>query len=696
MCTIGDLPDEVLVDVFGRLDCADLYAGAGAVSVRWKGIAADVMTRAEPVCARRARAADPAHIDYVGPYITNLIGDAAADWRLYAHDPQCRYRGHACLCAARNDRIAVLDVLCRMLGHPWVPAACVEAASCGRLGILAYAATHRHPYDQGACEAAAAAAKQRVVLDWLWESHPPTRASADRAAESGDIALLRLLQTRRCPRGESTMAAAARGGHVDVVQWLMRRRCPWDATAILAAARAGSVDVLRLLLAQYDGRVVATHAIQAAVAGRDVACVDLLWARCLGGGDDDIVDPTVGQAKAPAAASRGRAKIRAGHDENTRDRVDESNGTGDVVTLYGPRWVILAARHGDIAMLDRLCSRGCTPTPKAMAAAAGAGNMNALIYLRRRGCPWDAQATAAAAAHGRLDVLDYLFRHGCPWDATTCTAAAGGGHLECLAYAHGRGCPWDREVYVAALGHGHAHIIRYAHQQDCPRDRTVCRAATAAAAAAGPSSDAVRFVRQEVCRHHSGRCDLKPKVGRRRAGPASSVPFSPILAFYLFLCVFYFYFYFFKTASFCPAVFSLAFLTACRCCCGAHAAAAGGMRALIKNHNLPVAEFGRGWLFFFFASRQHGAPTPARSPTTHDTQYIHERNEKKKVSSLFLYTHKNSSELGRKKGSGGSGWHCAGRSVVGAEKRTDRQTGSTFRDYNREKGGLLPANLAPE
>lgn len=539
MCTIGDLPDEVLVDVFDRLDCADLYAGAGAVSVRWKGIASDVMTRAEPVCARRARAADPAHIDYVGPYITNIIGDAAADWRLYAHDPQCRYRGHACLCAARNDRIAVLDVLCRMLGHPWVPAVCVEAASCGRLGILAYAATHKHPYDQGACEAAAAAAKQRVVLDWLWESHPPTRASADRAAELGNIALLRLLQARRCPRGESTMAAAARGGHVDVVQWLMRRRCPWDATAILAAARSGSVDVLKLLLAQYDGRIVATHAIQAAVTGGDVACVDLLWARCLGGGDD-IVDPSADQAKASTVAGRGRAKIRvACGDDVARDRVNGNDG--DLVALYGPRWVILAARHGDIAMLDRLCSRGCAPTPKAMAAAAGAGNMDALVYLRRRDCSWDAQATAAAAAHGRLDVLDYLFRRGCPWDATTCTAAAGGGHLECLAYAHCHGCPWDREVYVAALAHGHVHVLKYAHQRDCPRDRTVCRAAMAVAAAAGLSSDAVRFARQEVCRHHTGRCDLKPKVGRRRAGPASSVPFS-LFAFYLFLYLFFYFF----------------------------------------------------------------------------------------------------------------------------------------------------------
>nr|UMO78246.1 F-box domain containing protein [Pandoravirus belohorizontensis] len=541
MCTIGNLPDEVLVDVFDRLDCADLYAGAGAVSVRWKGIAADVMARAEPVCARRARAADPAHVDYVGPYITNLVGDAAADWRLYAHDPQCRYRGHACLCAARNDRIAVLDVLCRMLGHPWVPAVCVEAASRGRLGILAYAATHKHPYDQGACEAAAAAAKQRVVLDWLWESHPPTRASADRAAESGDIALLRLLQARRCPRGESTMAAAARGGHVDVVQWLMRHRCPWDATAILAAARVGSVDVLRLLLAHYEGRIVAAHAIQAAVAGGDVVCVDLLWARCLGG-DDDIVDPAVGQTKAPTAAGRGRAKIYTAHGDVTRDRANESNR--DIVALYGPRWMVLAARHGDVAMLDRLCSRGCAPTSKATAAAAGAGNMGALVYLRRCGCPWDAQATAAAAAHGRLDVLDYLYRHGCPWDATTCTAAAGAGHLECLAYAHCRGCPWDRQVYVAALGHGHVHILEYAHQQDCPRDRTVCRAAVAAAAVAGPASDAVRFTRQEVCRHRAGRCDLKPKVGRRRTGPASPVPFFPSLLFSLY--IFFKFLFFFK------------------------------------------------------------------------------------------------------------------------------------------------------
>lgn len=512
MCTIDNLPDEVLVKVFDRLDCGDLYAGAGATSVRWRDIAADVATRAEPVCARRARAADPTRIDYVGPYIASLVGHTDADWRLYAHDAQCRWRGHACLRAARDDRITILHVLCRMLGHPWVPGVCVEAASRGHLGLLAYATTHKHPYDRAACETAAAAAKQHVVLDWLWDSQPPTRDSVDRAAESGDIGLLRLLQRRRCPRSESTMAAAARGGHVDVVRWLMRHRCPWDDTAVLAAATAGSGDVLALLLARRNVRAL-PEAVEAAVVGGDVACVDLLWARCV---DDDSTDQSL-KLSAPGRSSQQRASI-----------VNETSQKGDrgnaVVALYGSRWVALAARHKDTDVLDWLCTRGCAPTPGAMAVAAGMGNMDALLYLRQSGCAWDARTTAAAAAHGRLDMLDHLYRHGCPWDATTCTAAAAGGHVECLQYARRHGCPWDRQVYVTALNHGHTHILQYAHEKGCPHDRTVCRAA----AKATSSSDAARFVCHEMCRHRVGRCDLKPKICRRRAvSSPSSVPPAP-------------------------------------------------------------------------------------------------------------------------------------------------------------------------
>ncbi|ATE82299.1 Ankyrin repeat domain containing protein [Pandoravirus salinus] len=507
MCTIDDLPDEVLLAIFDRLDCGDLYAGAGIVSVHWRNVAGDVIARAEPVCARRARAADPGGVDYVGPFIASVIGQADADWRLYAHDAQCRWRAHACIRAARQDRIAILDVLCRMLAHPWVPGACIEAASHGRLGVLAYAATHRRPYDRAACESAAAAAKQHVVLDWLWDAQPPTRDSADRAAESGDIALLRLLQARRCSRGKSTMAAAARGGHVDVVRWLMRHRCPWDDTAILAAARAGNRDVLGLLLAQRDGRLL-PETVEAAVVGGDTDCLDLLWARCVAVGRTDS-DSKLAVA---IPCRPGRRGVGA------TDETPQKAGTDDnIVALYGSHWVALAARHKDTAVLDWLCSRGCAPTPDAMAVAAAAGNLDALDCLRRRGCMWGAQTTAAAAAHGRLDMLDHLYRQGCPWDATTCTAAAASGHIECLAYARDRGCPWDSRVYVAAVQCGHVRVIEYAHENGCPHGRAVCEAASATVAAKGTLlADAVQFVQREVCRHRAGRCSLKPKARRHR------------------------------------------------------------------------------------------------------------------------------------------------------------------------------------
>lgn len=489
-CSIDDLPDEVLTIIFGYVNCADIYASAPAVSTRWRALAVDAWARTQPACARRPHS----DVDHVGPYIASVMGDTAILWRSYAHAEGCPMRARASIRAAREGRITVLYVLCRMLGHPWVPGICVEAAARGQIDVLNYASTHGHAYDEAACEAAAATAGQYAVLDWLWKSKPPSRADADRAAESGNVHLLRLLQARRCPRGKSTMAAAARGGHVDAVTWLLRHRCPWGASAIAAAAGAARLDVLRLLLARWEG-ALPLDVMDAAVAlCGDVACVNLLWSRI-------------------AQDHRHRHHTCRRHnpkDNNSQDvtldlTVDDGGLVVRSVHMEASRWLALAARRGDPALVDRLLCLGCRPTPAAFAAAAGSGHIGVLVTLEGIECTWDASATAAAASHGRLDVLRHLHERGCPWDETTCAAAAGAGHIECLKYARAHRCPWDVRVYIEAVQYGHVHVLAYARKSRCPRDDTVCHTA---AMCGMRSPQAVQYVRHELCRHRAKGCYL--------------------------------------------------------------------------------------------------------------------------------------------------------------------------------------------
>nr|UDO47004.1 ankyrin repeat protein [Pandoravirus massiliensis] len=492
-CAIDDLPDEVMAIILGYGDCTALYGSAPAVSTRWRALAADAWARTQPVCTRRPHN----DIDRVGPYIASITGEDTLPWRSYAHAEGCPMRALASVRAARDGRIRVLYVLCRMLGHPWVPGVCVHAAARGQLDVLTYASAHGHPYDEAACEAAAISAGQYAVIDWLWKSRPPSRADVDRAAEKGDVCLLRLLQARRCPRGKSTVAAAARGGHVDAVVWLLRHRCPWGASAIAAAAGAARVDVLKLLLARWED-ALSPDVMDTAVASHgDAVCIDLLWSRIV--------------------ADRASPHRRYDKRNNKGDDLDDA----DIVSFPGQpahadasRWLALAAGRGDPSLVDHLLRRGCRPTPAAFAAAAAKGHIDVLVSLDRVERAWDVSATVAAASHGRLAVLRHLHKQDCPWDETTCAAAAGAGHIDCLAYARTHGCPWDARVYVEAVRYGHVHVLAYARKSRCPCDDTVCREA---AVCSVRSPETAQYVRRELCRHRAKDCYLWT-VGTTRHG----------------------------------------------------------------------------------------------------------------------------------------------------------------------------------
>lgn len=103
---------------------------------------------------------------------------------------------------------------------------------------------------------------------------------------------------------------------------------------------------------------------------------------------------------------------------------------------------------------------------------------------------------AMAARHGQLDVIEWAVNAGCPWDAMTCVAAAHGGHLHIVKWVQAMGYPLLRDridlmprehdflkhqhvglegslqwvpvtVAEAAATNGHLHVLKYAISHGC-------------------------------------------------------------------------------------------------------------------------------------------------------------------------------------------------------------------------------------
>lgn len=137
------------------------------------------------------------------------------------------------------------------------------------------------------------------------------------------------------------------------------------------------------------------------------------------------------------------------------------------------RWVAeYAAKNGHLPILEHAHQRGWKEVQwneQTCASAAEGGHMDCLLYLRQTvGCPWNHRVCRGAAQNGHLHILKYAHQQGCPWTPQTCSAAARGGHLACLVYAHQQGCDWDETTCNAVATFGRLDILRFAHENGCP------------------------------------------------------------------------------------------------------------------------------------------------------------------------------------------------------------------------------------
>ncbi len=136
----------------------------------------------------------------------------------------------------------------------------------------------------------------------------------------------------------------------------------------------------------------------------------------------------------------------------------------------------IAARSGNVALLQWLCEKGCPWHAGACPGAAYGGHLEVLQWAHANGFPLQGSSLAGASG-GNLALLQWVRANGCPWDEETCSYAAEGGHLAVLQWARANGCPWDEKTCANAAKGGHLAVLQWARTNGCPWDEGTCSAA---------------------------------------------------------------------------------------------------------------------------------------------------------------------------------------------------------------------------
>lgn len=133
----------------------------------------------------------------------------------------------------------------------------------------------------------------------------------------------------------------------------------------------------------------------------------------------------------------------------------------------------VAARSGNLAILQYLVSKGFTADNEVSIIASRNGDLEMIKWYREQVCCtyWDEYATDQAASNGHLEVLKYLDKcelHSNWNDYSMIWGAAGGGHLEVVKWLRARGCPWTSIATYGAAEQGHLEVLEWALENGCP------------------------------------------------------------------------------------------------------------------------------------------------------------------------------------------------------------------------------------
>nr|UMO80137.1 Ankyrin repeat domain containing protein [Pandoravirus aubagnensis] len=479
---LGDLPNEILVQILDFLGCIEATAVLSLVDRRWHALVARARATGRWACAdssthrssMRVAAAAAGHVQCL-EYLGVTAGKGARD---------------ASEAAAANGHLSVL----RWMDHiscKWKSAQVVaSAAAGGHLDCLDYALASGCAVSVEALERAArnghAEVMRRIyaVGDHQRDGRNTSlSAVAAVAAATGHLDCLECVFAHERARSPSVPIAAARGGHLNCLVYAFQNGCALTNRVAYAAAKRGHLTCL--VFAHINGCVCNIHTVDLAAGGGHAECLDYLlgaagcflddetWVAAVKSGNIACFDVLRNRGRAPSGGTRRRmcaAAIECGHahvlswiSAHLGDVADERHmaarlGRLDclrIVAAAGPTSIdddsiAVAAAGGHIECIDYLYAAGFPIDERACANAARGGHLKCLSYLRGTlRCLWDERACIEAASNGHLDCLTYLHDNGCPWAHATVAAAIRGGRNACLAYALDRGCPHD--AYAAAI-----------------------------------------------------------------------------------------------------------------------------------------------------------------------------------------------------------------------------------------------------
>jgi len=145
----------------------------------------------------------------------------------------------------------------------------------------------------------------------------------------------------------------------------------------------------------------------------------------------------------------------------------------------------VAARKGNILILEWLMENGCHLDKNAFSDAAEGGHLDVLEFLKEKNCPLDPEDCMSGAARGgKLEIIHWLLRNGCSFDDVdkwTLFYAAGEGHLHVIKFFVENGYSVneiDEGVSSEAAAGGHLNVLQWLHENNCPFDEKTFANAT--------------------------------------------------------------------------------------------------------------------------------------------------------------------------------------------------------------------------
>lgn len=119
---------------------------------------------------------------------------------------------------------------------------------------------------------------------------------------------------------------------------------------------------------------------------------------------------------------------------------------------------LLAAKAGNIQILEYLYKKRCEMHPEYISIAAEFGNIETIKWLLYNKCPYDDSACVSAAMGGYYDVLELLYNSGCNLTSKVCIVCAKNGNLDMLKYVYNKGCKFGYTVLYTSMMYNQFHV----------------------------------------------------------------------------------------------------------------------------------------------------------------------------------------------------------------------------------------------